>query len=51
MHTQNHPFFKNFLLFYLVVSNKVHTFATSNKKNDKQNKKVTLLGGFKLSYI
>ena len=44
-------FSEKFLLFYLVVSNKVHTFASSNKQNDKQVIAVTLLGGFQLSHI
>ena len=44
------------LSFYLVVSNKVHTFASSNNKNNNQVARhkvivVTLLSGFQLSDI
>nr|DAO03192.1 MAG TPA: hypothetical protein [Caudoviricetes sp.] len=33
-------FFKKKLFKYLCISNICHTFATSNKRNDKQNKRL-----------
>lgn len=44
-------FSQNFLLKYFVVPNISHTFASSNKQNDKQVIAVTLLSGFQLSHI